>query len=80
LQAPGNVIVFAMLNLTTMKLKCWIGPLLAVIILITMRQMIYNKMENEQQRSVLPAITEQQKPELNPPMAGTRSNTDSLPL
>lgn len=69
-----------MLNSETMKLKCWIGPLLCVIILISLRQMVYNKMEHEQQRSVLPAVTEQQKPELNPPMAGTRSHTDSLPL
>jgi hypothetical protein len=63
-----------------MKLKIWIGPLLAVIILISLRQMVYYKMENEQQRSVIPAVTEEKKPELNPPMAGTRYHWDILPL
>jgi hypothetical protein len=64
----------------TMKLKIWIGPLLAVIILISLRQMVYYKMENEQQRSVIPAVTEEKKPDSNPPMAGTRYHWDILPL
>jgi len=64
-----------------MKLKCWVGPLIAVIILISLRQMVYYKMENEQQRSVIPAAAEKmKKPELNPPMAGTRLYTDTLPF
>jgi hypothetical protein len=63
-----------------MKLKIWIGPLLAVIILISLRQMVYYKMANEQQRSVIPAVTEEKKPELNPPMAGARYHWDILPL
>ncbi|HEX6430492.1 MAG TPA: hypothetical protein VF008_22525 [Niastella sp.] len=62
-----------------MKLKIWIGPLIAVIILISLRQMVYYKMENEQQRSVIPAVIEK-KPEINPPMAGTRLHWDILPL
>lgn len=62
-----------------MKLKIWIGPLVAVIILISLRQMVYYKMENEQQRSVIPAVIEK-KPEINPPMAGTRLHKDSLPF
>jgi hypothetical protein len=65
----------------TMKLNCWIGPLIAVIILFTLRQMLDNTMEDEQQRSVIPAAaTEKKKPELNPPMAGTRLLTDTLPF
>jgi len=63
-----------------MKLKCWIGPVIAVIILLTLRQMVYNTMANEQQQSVIPAATELKKPELNPPMAGTRLHTDTLPF
>ncbi|OQP65982.1 hypothetical protein A3860_15445 [Niastella vici] len=63
-----------------MKLKCWIGPIIAVIILLTLRQMVYNSMANEQQRSVVPAVTELKKPELSSPMAGTRSLTDTLPF
>ena len=63
-----------------MKLKIWIGPLLAVIILISLRQMVYYKMENEQQRSVIPAVIEEKKPEPNPPMAATRFHWDILPL
>lgn len=62
-----------------MKLKIWIGPLVVVIILISLRQMVYYKMENEQQRSVIPAVIEK-KPEINPPMAGTRLHKDSLPF
>ena len=42
--------------------------------------MVYNSMANEQQRSVVPAVTELKKPELSPPMAGTRSLTDTLPF
>jgi len=63
-----------------MKLKCWIGPIIAVIILLTLRQMVYNTMTNEQQRSVIPAATELKKPELNTPVAGTRLLTDTLPF
>jgi hypothetical protein len=62
-----------------MKLKIWIGPLIAVIILISLRQMVYYKMENEQQRLVIPAAIEK-KPEIHPPMARTRLHKDSLPL
>jgi hypothetical protein len=62
-----------------MKLKIWIGPLIAVIILFTLRQMLDNSIENEQQRPVIPAVIEK-KPELNPPMAGTRLRIDSLPF
>jgi hypothetical protein len=63
-----------------MKLKCWIGPLIAVIILITLRQMVYDAKENDQQRSVVPAATKIKKPEINPPMAGTLINRDTLPF
>jgi len=63
-----------------MKLKCWIGPIIAVIILLTLRQMVYNTMTNEQHRSVVPAAAELKKPELSSPMADTRSLTDTLPL
>lgn len=63
-----------------MKLKIWIGPLIVVIIFAMLRQMLYNAMENEQQqRSVIPAVIEK-KPEINPPMAGTRLHKDSLPF
>ena len=64
-----------------MKLKCWVGPLIAVIILLTFRQMLDNSIENEQQRLVIPAAAEKmKKPELSPPMAGTRLRIDSLPF
>ena len=63
-----------------MKLKIWIGPLLAVIILITLRQMINDKIQDEQQRSIIPAVIEEKKAELSPPMAGTRLHWDILPL
>jgi hypothetical protein len=62
-----------------MKLKIWIGPLLAVIFVALLRQMMYNSMQNEQQRSDIPAAIEK-KPEFNPPMAGTRLLTDTLPF
>ncbi len=63
-----------------MKLKIWIGPLLVVIILLTLRQMLYDAKENEQQRSVIPAITTLKRSEPDPPMAGTRLHRDSLPF
>jgi hypothetical protein len=62
-----------------MKLKIWIGPLIAVIIVISLRQMLYYKMENEQQRSVIPAVIKK-KPEINPPMADTRLHWHILPI
>jgi hypothetical protein len=63
-----------------MKLKIWIGPLLVVIFLLTLRHTLYNENKNEQQRSAIPAVIEEKKAELNPPMAGTRSHWDILPL
>jgi hypothetical protein len=63
-----------------MKLKIWIGPLLCVIFLLTLRQMIDNKNKNGHQRSAIPAVIEEKKPELNPPMAGTRLHWDILPI
>lgn len=63
-----------------MKLKIWIGPLLVVIILLSLRQMLYDVKEYEQQRSVIPAVIEIKKSELSPPMAGTRLHRDSLPF
>jgi hypothetical protein len=63
-----------------MKLKVWIGPLIAVIFLLTLRQMVYNSNKNEQQRSAIPAVIEAKKPEMNPPMAGTRLHWDILPI
>jgi hypothetical protein len=73
-------IVFTMLNVNKMKLNCWIGPLIAVIILLTLRQMVYDAKENDQQRSVIPAAIEKQNPEINPPMAGTLIKRDTLPF
>jgi hypothetical protein len=63
-----------------MKLKVWIGPLIAVIFLLTLRHTLYNAKKNEQQRSAIPAIIEEKKPEMNPPMAGTRLHWDILPI
>ena len=63
-----------------MKLKIWIGPLLAVIFLLTLRHTLYNENKNEQQRSAIPAVIEEKKAELSPPMAGTRLHWDILPL
>jgi hypothetical protein len=42
--------------------------------------MIDNKKKNGHQRSAIPAVIEEKKPELNPPMAGTRLHWDILPL
>jgi hypothetical protein len=63
-----------------MKLKVWIGPLLVVIFLLTLRQTLYNEKKNEHQRSAIPAVMEKKTPETNPPMAGTRLHWDILPL
>ena len=63
-----------------MKLKIWIGPLLVVIFLLTLRHTLYNENKNEQQRSAIPAVIEEKKAELSPPMAGTRLHWDILPL
>jgi hypothetical protein len=63
-----------------MKLKTWIGPLIAVIILFSLRQMIDNKTRNEQQRSNIPAAIMKQRMEINPPMTATRALIDTLPL
>ena len=65
---------------TTMKLKCWIGPLLAVIFLITLRPIIDNAIQNEQQQLAIPAAMENKKQEIVPPMAGTRLNRDTALL
>jgi len=62
-----------------MKLKCWIGPLLCVIILLMLRQMLY-EFKNEHQQLGIPAVVEKKKPELNPPMAGTLIIRDTLPF
>jgi hypothetical protein len=64
---------------TMMKLNCWIGPLLAVIFLITLRQMVYDEMQKEQQPAI-PAAMEKKKQEIAPPMAGTRLNRDTALL
>jgi hypothetical protein len=64
----------------TMKLKCWIGPLIAVIILLALRHTLYNEKKNGHQRSAIHAVIEEKKPELNPPMAGTRLHWVILPL
>jgi hypothetical protein len=69
-----------MLNVKTMKLKIWIGPLIGVIFLLTLRQMVDNRNKNGHQRSTIPAVIEEKKPEINPPMAGTRLHWDILPL
>ena len=63
-----------------MKLKIWIGPLIAVIILFSLRQMLDKEIKNEQQRSVIPAAIMKQRMEISPPMTGTRELVDSLPL
>jgi len=63
-----------------MKLKIWIGPLLSVIFLLTLRQMLDNEKKNGHKRSAIPAVIEEKKQELNPPMAGTRLHWDILPL
>jgi len=42
--------------------------------------MIDNKKKNGHQRSDIHAVIEEKKPELNPPMAGTRLHWDILPL
>jgi hypothetical protein len=70
--------VISMLNVKIMKIKCWIGPLLAVIILFTLRQKMY-ELHNEQQQSVIPAA-KINKSELRPPMAGTLIIRDTLPF
>lgn len=62
-----------------MKLKCWVGPLLAVIILLTLRQMVYDEMQSKQQRSVIPAAMEKKR-EVDTPMTGTRVNRDTALL
>ena len=69
-----------MLNSGTMKLKCWIAPLLGVIILLALRHMVYDEMQDEQQQSAIPAAIEKKKPEINPPMAGTLLIRDTLPF
>jgi hypothetical protein len=63
-----------------MKLKIWIGPLIAVIFILTLRHTLYNARKNEQQRSTIPAIIEKKKPETDPPMAGTRLHWEILPI
>ncbi|OQP46932.1 hypothetical protein A4H97_05275 [Niastella yeongjuensis] len=63
-----------------MKLKCWIGPLLGVIILLLLRQMLYDEMENEQPQSAIPAAIEKKKPEISTPMASTLLIRDTLPF
>lgn len=42
-----------MLNIKTMKTNCWIGPLIAVILLLTLRHQMY-ELQNEQQQTVIP--------------------------
>jgi len=61
-----------------MKLKIWIGPLIVVIILFTLRQMLNNSMQNEKQQSAIHEI--KRPPVLNLPMAGTHLLTDTLPF
>lgn len=75
-----------------MKLKIWIGPLIAVIILATLRQTMYNVMQDDQQLSDIHAAINIKQPladerlpkampeHLNPPMTGTRVLTDTLPF
>ncbi|MCS3797687.1 hypothetical protein GGD38_003049 [Chitinophagaceae bacterium OAS944] len=70
--------VISMLNTSTMKIKCWIGPLLAVIILFTLRQTMY-ELRNEQQQSVIPAA-KINKLKLSPPVAATLIIRDTLPF
>ena len=43
-----------MLNIKTMKTNCWIGPLIAVILLLTLRHQMY-EFQNEQQQTAIPA-------------------------
>jgi hypothetical protein len=62
------------------KLKIWIGPLVCVIFLLTLRQMVDKEKKNGHQRSAIPAVIEEKKPEINPPMAGTRLHRVILPL
>lgn len=62
-----------------MKLKCWVGPLLAVIILLTLRQMVYDEMQSKQQRSVIPAAMEKKR-KVDTPMTSTRLNRDTALL
>jgi hypothetical protein len=62
-----------------MKIKCWIGPLLAVIILFTLRHKIY-ELRNEQQQAVIIPAVQIKKSELSPPMAGTLIIRDTLPF
>ena len=69
-----------MLNYEKMKLKCWLGPLLGVIILLALRHMVYDEMQDEQSQSAIPAAIEKKKPEINPPMAGTLLIRDTLPF
>jgi hypothetical protein len=68
-----------MFNYEKMKLKCWLGPILAVIILLTLRQIMYES-QNESQQLGIPAAIEKKKPEINPPMAGTLLIRDTLPF
>jgi hypothetical protein len=63
-----------------MKLKCWLGPLLGVIILLALRHMVYDKMQDDYRQSAIPAAIEKKKMEINPPMAGTLIIRDSLPF
>jgi len=73
-----------------MKLKIWIGPLIVVIILLTLRQMIDNLMQDEKQQSDIHAVRKQPSasagwrmkamPVLILPMTGTRLLTDTLPF
>ena len=46
-----------MLNIKTMKTNCWIGPLIAVILLLTLRQQMY-ELQREQQQAAVPAKKE----------------------
>jgi hypothetical protein len=63
-----------------MKLNCWIGPLISVIILLTLRQMVYNATENKQQQSAVTASVEKKEPVLSPPVASTLMVRDTLPF
>jgi len=66
---------------TTMKLNCWVGPLIAVIILITLRQMVYDETQKvQQQQSAIPAAIEKKKRILKSFMAGTPFNRDTALL
>jgi len=69
-----------MFNYEKMKLKCWIGPLLCVTILLMLRQILYDEMQDEHKQSAIPAAIEKKKPEINPPMAGTLLIRDTLPF